>query len=137
MSAFHHDTTTTSSPLQLQFDLVKKSAHVVATADIPEGELLLPPCCPTAKAFPKATTNARAVALEVGEVRPQPAEHRETYWALPDFRLPQVVKRVAPADAGSASATAAAGAPSAGAEGVHAWLRVIRRSGPDWPTGCR
>ena len=122
MSAFHHDATTTSKPLQLQIDLVKKSAHVVATADIPEGELLLPPCCPTAKAFPKTTTNARAVPLEVGELRPQPAAHRETYWALPDFRLPQVVKRDAPADAPGATAAAkAADAPGAtaaeGAEG--------------------
>ena len=93
----------------------------------PKGELLLAPCCPTARVLPKTTTNPRAMALEVGEVRPVEATHRATYWALPDLRLPQVVKRgaraadprgsaeetsAAPGDAGATAAAEAAGAPA-------------------------
>ena len=90
MTAFHHQEDTCAQPVQMQYDVLAKSVHVVATEDIAEGKLLLFPWCPTAKTFPKVTGNPRAVELLVGEKRPNPVEEMQKYWALPDFRLPEV-----------------------------------------------
>ena len=63
------------------------------------GSLKLFPCCPTAKAFSKTTTNPRAVQLHVGEQRPNPAVEMHRYWAVPDLKLPALEKACARAGA--------------------------------------
>ena len=116
MTAFHRHADTSAQPLQMQYDVQARSVHVVATEDIAEGALMLFPCCPTAKVFPKVTSNPRAVEVQVGEKRPTPVEQMETYWALPDFKLPELELKPARKGAASAAAEGARGEAPGGKE---------------------
>ena len=98
MSALHHDPKTCQQPVQMQYDIHKKSVHVVVTEAVGPGSLKLFPCCPTVKTFSKATTNQRAVELQVGEQRPNPAVEMQQYWAVPDLKLPPLEKECSPGD---------------------------------------
>ena len=98
MAALHHDPKTCQQPVQMQYDIHKKSVHVVVTEAVGPGSLKLFPCCPTAKTFSETTTNQRAVELQVGEQRPNPAQEMQQYWAVPDLKLPPLDKECSPGD---------------------------------------
>ena len=115
MTSLHRDSKTCAQPVQMQYDVHAKSVHVVATEDLDEGKLMLFPCCPTAKTFPKVTSNPRAVEVLVGEKRPTPVEHMEKYWALPDFKLPEVGLKPMVAKGAQGSTAAPEGAEVEGA----------------------
>eukprot|EP00959_Pyramimonas_sp_CCMP1952_P007520 157321-Pyramimonas_sp.AAC.1 len=106
MAAFHRHADTRAQPLQMQCDVQARSVHAVATEHIDEGKLMLFPCCPAAKISPGVSSNARAVEVLVGEKRPTPVEEMEKYWALPDFKLPELELR------GSGGRGARRGGPS-------------------------
>ncbi len=106
MTSLHRDCRAHDEPVQMQYDVHAKSVHVVATGDVAEGKLSLFPCCPTAKHFPKVTSNPRAVELHVGEKRPHPVAEMEKYWALPDFKLPEVAVKPMPATSAQGSTAA-------------------------------
>ena len=61
--ALHQSDSTTAVPLQMQCDVDTQKWWAVATEDIAENELVLFPCCPCAKQFPKTSTNIAAVVL--------------------------------------------------------------------------